>query len=532
MKRNINDKENSSTFLSGLIGGTLSLTVSAVIVKLIGLFYKIPIASILGDEGMGYFNSAYTVYAFFYLLCTAGVPKAVMILVSEAKARGESFKVGKILKTALGLFFCVGVIFSGLLIAFSSSFAEIIGNKNAYLTIICISPSIVFVSLSGVLRGYLSAHGRLLDIAVSQIIEGVGKLGLGLILAGVGRRLNLPLESISALTIIGVCFGSVICFIYLLICLKSLKTNENIGQSNNLLNNGAIIKRILSISLPITISAAMMSLTNLIDLGLIMRSLIEIGYDEAMANALYGNYTTLAVPMLNLAISVISPIGIAFLPILTTCIISSDLEGLKTAEKSAIKLSQILCAPMMVGLIIYSEEILTMLFPNSEIQIGSILLSLISPSILFYSLLLITNTALEAKGRVRAPLISMTIGSIVKLIASYFLITKTDMGILGAPMGTMLSYASALILSMIIYAVVFKRHIPIFEGALMPHLSAFIAVILSRVIYDRLIFRLPSALCLMICIFIAALIYLGILSFCGTLKPKEIQQLAKYTNFS
>ena len=90
MHRNINDDKTNGGMLSGLIGGTLSLTASAVIVKLIGLFYKIPIASFLGDEGMGYFNSAYTVYAFFYLLCTAGVPKAVMILISEAKARGRS----------------------------------------------------------------------------------------------------------------------------------------------------------------------------------------------------------------------------------------------------------------------------------------------------------------------------------------------------------------------------------------------------------------------------------------------------------
>ena len=94
----------------GLVGGTLSLGMSTIIVKVLGLIYKIPLSSILGDEGMGYFNSAYTVYAFFYLLCTAGVPKAVMILVSEANARGKGTDERSILKISSIMFLILGVV--------------------------------------------------------------------------------------------------------------------------------------------------------------------------------------------------------------------------------------------------------------------------------------------------------------------------------------------------------------------------------------------------------------------------------------
>ena len=89
MDRNINDEKTKGGMLSGLIGGTLSLTASAVIVKLIGLFYKIPIASFLGDEGMGYFNSAYDIYSLFFVIATTGIPVAISILVSENKAQGR-----------------------------------------------------------------------------------------------------------------------------------------------------------------------------------------------------------------------------------------------------------------------------------------------------------------------------------------------------------------------------------------------------------------------------------------------------------
>ena len=183
---------------SNILGGTFSLTLSTIIVKLLGLIYKIPLSSILGDEGMGYFNSAYTVYAFFYLLCTAGVPKAVMIMVSEAKARGKECDEERVVKIAFAMFLLLGIFVTILFICFSDYLSSLIGNSKSAATMIAIAPSIIFISLSGVIRGYLSAHTRLLDVAVSQIIEGVGKLIFGLAFADLGRRLLLPLEIISA----------------------------------------------------------------------------------------------------------------------------------------------------------------------------------------------------------------------------------------------------------------------------------------------------------------------------------------------
>ncbi len=523
--------EKSSIF-SGIVGGTLSLTVSAIIVKIIGLIYKIPISSLLGDEGMGYFNSAYTVYAFFYLLCTAGVPKAVMILVSEAKARGENDVEERIVSVASRLFLLIGGGVSILFLIFSAPIATLIGNSRAFATMLAVAPSIILVSLSGVLRGFLSANARLGDIAVSQVIEGAGKLVLGLIFAMVGVRLKLSLEILSALTILGVTFGALFGLMYLLACLKSAKKKEKAEQKRIFLNNKTIIKRILSISIPITFSAAIMSITNIIDLGLIMRSLIKVGFSEESASALYGNYTTLAVPMFNLALSVISPISVAFLPVFTRCFVAKKFDDLKKAEKTAIEITALICAPMMIGLMTYSKEILAMLFKNSEINTGAMLLCLICPAILFSSLLLIVNTLLEAYGKVRAPLISMGIGSIAKIGVSYYLITRTDMGISGAPIGTVVSYGTALLVSIIIYGSSFKKRISLFEGCILPHFNAFISVMLSRIIFERLNLMVPETPALVLSILLAALIYLMISGITGVLKPKKIGEMAKYTKLT
>ncbi len=525
----INIKEKPKSIIPSLLGGTVSLTVSTLIVKLLGLIYKIPLASILGDEGMGYFNSAYTVFAFFYLLCTAGVPKAVMILVSEAKERNGGISSYGIVRVASVMFLLLGVITCGIFIIFSAPLARLIGNSGSAFTMIAIAPSIIFVALAGVIRGYLSANMMLLDIAVSQVIEGVGKLALGLVLATVGVRLNMPLTMLSAMTILGVTLGSLFGLIYLFICSKIKIKNENTGQKHQNGNFAEICKRILSISIPITLSAAIMSITNLIDLGLIMRSLAEIGYSEGRASALYGNYTTLAVPMLNLALSIITPISVAHLPLLTRGFVSRDREAIIDAEKSAIELTALVSAPMMIGMILFSREILGLLFPKSEIELGGALLCLLAPAILFSSLLMIVNTVLESCGKVKAPLISMLAGSIIKLIVSYILITRSDFGIFGAPIGTVISYATALLISLILYGRVSGRHIPLVSRMAAAYLVAFIAVFASRFVYDRLYFIINERILLLGCIFLAALIYLGLLVFFGMLSPKKIEKMAKYT---
>ena len=179
MKQNENIKEIGS----GAVSGAFSLTVSAIIVKVIGLIYKIPLSHLLGGEGMGYFNSAYTVYGLFYLLCTAGVPKAVTMLVLEIKEGRGRFTERQIVRTATGAFFILGTLVTAAFMLFSAPLSSFIGSSKARATMLAVAPSVLFVSLAGVMRGYLSAEMSFLSVAVSQVLDGVGKLVFGLIFA-------------------------------------------------------------------------------------------------------------------------------------------------------------------------------------------------------------------------------------------------------------------------------------------------------------------------------------------------------------
>ena len=197
---------------SKLLSGALILSLSTLVIKLLGVVYKIPLANYLSDEGMGYFNSAYTVFSFFYLICTAGVPKAVMILESKTPHLRESRER---IRISLCFFGALGFLFMLGLIVFSSPLSRFVGNSNSRFTLVSIAPSILFVSMGGVLRGKLSADMHLGQVAISQLIEAVGRLALGLLFAEVGVRKFLPLPIISAMTILGVTLGSSLGFVYL-----------------------------------------------------------------------------------------------------------------------------------------------------------------------------------------------------------------------------------------------------------------------------------------------------------------------------
>ncbi len=512
------------------IKGAFSLTLSTIIIKILGLIYKLPLSNILGDEGMGYFNTAYTAYAFFYIICTAGVPKAIMMIITEEDAKKNTGYINRIIKVSFMLFLVLGIVITIVFVLFSPIIAKIIGNSKSRLTMVAIAPSIIFISLSGVLRGLLSAKMSFLDISISQIIEGVGKLAFGLIFAILGKMSNLPLEVISALTILGVTLGSIFSFIHLFICAKSRLSLDKTGQSS-ISESKLVIKRIFRISIPITLSAAVMSLTNLIDLGLIMRSLLTLGYNENEVAAFFGNYTTLAVPMFNLAISLITPISVTFMPILTKTRIEKDSIRIKETQESQIELTAFVAAPLTLGLMIFSDEILSLLFKNSRIDIGAILLILLSPAIIFSSLLIVLNTILESAGYFKAPIISMLLGGLAKFLVSFLLIRNPHFGISGAPIGTVVSYAVALMSSLVIHHRKLGKGLPLLSKNIKPYLASIISILLAKYVYYPLHSMFGKTLSLLFAIFLAGTMYFCISLLLGTIKTKSKNLLAYSTNF-
>ncbi len=476
------DRKNKSVVLEG----ALSLTIATIVVKILGAIYKIPISHILGEEGMGYFNSAYTVYSFFFLLCTAGVPKAIMLLCADADI--DAKREGKILTSAIGFFLLTGAALSLSFVFLSIPLSRVIGSPEAYLSMIFIAPSILFSAISGVWRGYFSAKIKFLHVAISQIVEGAGKLIFGLILAASSSYAKAPLSTVSAFAILGATLGSLSSFLYLYIVSKTTKTQKIARQKINIDEKTQIISKIIKISLPIAIGAMIMSITNIIDLGIVMRRLIYIGHSSSSATSLYGNYTTFATPMFNMVVSLFTPLTVAFMPALISE--RTDKSKIYYVMQNELDISFFIFIPITVGLCTYSEEILLLLFDDSGVFLGSRLLIYMMLSIFFLIPLSILNCIMEALGQVKVPMISMLMGGIFKILSGYFLIGNMGFGIIGAPISTLIFYGVALITSQII---AYKRSgivIPIIRSAFLPLVNSFISIYTVYPLYSYISIRI------------------------------------------
>ncbi|HBJ18279.1 MAG TPA: hypothetical protein DDY70_00825 [Clostridiales bacterium] len=517
---------------AAFFGGAASLTVAAIVVKVLGLIYKIPLARVLGDEGMGYFNSAYTVYSFFYLLATAGVPKAISIMTAECSARGLSETEEKIRRVAMRTFLIGGILITAAFLLLTKPLAVLIGNRNAAPTMIAIAPSIFFIALGGVIRGILAGHSRLFPIALSETVSGVGKLAFGLLFAMLAKMRGMPLPLISAFSIFGITLGSVFGFLVLACSTKSKiskKSCEKEGQNSKTESTGKILSRLFHVALPVTISAAVMSLCSLVDLGMIMKRLYAIGYDEAQATALYGNYTTLALPMFNLVATVIAPVSVAVLPLLTARFAVGEKEEFFGISRSALEIAAFLATPAAVMLALFGEPILALLFPAESAHVAAPLLAALAPAMVFMALLTMVNTTLEAAGFVRAPLLSMGIGAAVKIVVGYFLIGNERFGILGAPIGTVASYGVGLVFSLCLLYRKTGAVAPLFSVFFRPLLFSLLAASGTLLLSHALEGIVSSALSSIFALLLGASVYLVVSYFGGSFRVEKLKILSKYT---
>ena len=423
------------------MSGVLVLSLSTVIVKVIGLAYKIPMISYLGAEGMGYFNSAYEIYAMLCVIATAGLPVALSLLISANRQNGAMGAVRRIDRCATGVFLALGTVGMIFLFAFAHPIANAIGNEDAFYCILAIAPALLFVCLSSAIRGYFQGFHQMLPTAISQLIEALGKLIFGVWFASIALKYGRSLPVVAAYAILGLSLGTLLSAVYLIgkkLIFWRTKSSEMSEVSCNETSDG--MKNLLRIAFPITLSAAILSVTRLVDMALIMRRLQNIGYSVNKANEIYGAYTTLAVPVFSLLPSLIAPISMALVPQLSAAIARSSSDDQAALADRSIRLTTLLAMPASMGIAVYASPILSILFSREHkaIQIAAPLLSILGLSILFSGLITTTNAILQSYRQTVKPMISMSIGAIVKIIFAYFLIGNPSVGVYGAPISTLL----------------------------------------------------------------------------------------------
>ena len=497
----------------GIAGGVAVLTVSNLLVKAAGLLFKIPMNHIIGDSGMGYYNSAYSVYTFFYMLATSGLPVAVSVMVSERRAVGRIAAAKLVYRLALAIFVLTGTAASAFMLFGADTLAGAVGSEKSAMCIMAAAPTMLFVCAAGALRGYFQGCGNMVPTAVSQLIEAVGKLGIGITAALYAISCGYPIFIVAAYAVSGLTVGSLLSAVYLLAVRiihgdRDLITGASIDLKSE--KTGSILRRFGRISLPVTVSASVMSLTNMLDTAMIQRILSESMTAEEAA-AVYGNYTSLAVPMFNLPPVLVYPIAYALVPKVAAAVRGERARHVENALRYAL----ILAVPCALGLTVLADPILCLLYSDASAHTASPLLVCLAPSSFFVCMLAVTNSVLQACGQERKPVVSMICGGIVKCAAGVILLR--EYGIAGAPISTFLCYLTATVLNFA-FTVKSCGIRPGFAGVFLRPLAAGVCCALTALLCEPVVGCIPA-------IIAAAAVYGAVLMLTGAVTGAEIRTL-------
>ena len=524
-------KTDNKNYAKQFFSGVAVLALSTFIVKIIGLFYKIPMMAYLGAEGMGYFNSAYEIYSLFFVIATTGIPIAISILVSENKIQRKIENIKKIFRISLITLGVLGLIGTVLMGVFHKQFATLINNDAAALSILAISPTILLICISSAIRGYFQGNQIMMPTAVSQIIEALGKLLLGLGFAIIALNKGYSMAEVASFAVLGLTVGVLISLLYLILYklfyrVKHLKT-ESISLVVE--SSSQIFKQLLSIAIPITLSSTILSLNKVIDMTMILGRLNAIGYTQRAANAIYVSYSTMAVSIYNLPSTLITAISLPLVPMLASAIETSDRAKEKSVIASSLKLTALISFPAGLGISVFSKQILSLLFASQteEIEYTAPLLSLLGISIFLSSMITITNAILQAYKQVNKPIISMICGVLVKLALAFVLIGIPGINIYGAPISTF--FSTVVIVAINLYFIIkYSGKISaVSKLFIKPFISAFLAVAMGVGCYLLIIAFVNSKITILCVIGMVALIYLVTIIKLKVIDKEEILMLPK-----
>ena len=208
----LNEKNDKRLFFSGVA----VLTVASLLVKFIGVFYKVPLNHLLGSEGMAAFNAAYSIYTWLYTISTAGLPVAVSILISESRARNDTKRVKRIFRVTTVAFLLIGTLGTLLMALLARPISLYSSGGAAFYPMLAIAPALFFICISSAFRGYFQGFQEMLPTAISQVIEALCKVVIGVILAYYALKQGYSVAVAAAFSILGVTLGIAIGMVFLL----------------------------------------------------------------------------------------------------------------------------------------------------------------------------------------------------------------------------------------------------------------------------------------------------------------------------
>ncbi len=422
--------------------GAALLAVATAIVKVVGALYKIPLKMIVGDMGYSYFYTAYDIYTVLLLIATAGLPVAMSRMVSQTSSLKKYNQVRRVYTTSRTIFVVLGLTGSALMILFCHQLAEFEHQPDAWPAIACLGPCAFLMCLMSAYRGFSQGLGNMIPTSVSQVLEAVVKLVVGLAAAYVIMALTQSVPLAAAGGILGVTVSCLVSTLYLSYCFRKVY-NAMPASSDAPGTFGAATRELMVIAVPITVGSAGLQMLTVLETNLYMNQLLTAGgLSQAQADMMKGVYN-MTQTVFNLPCAFIVPITVSVIPAITSHLTLLDHRAVRGTEESAARITGLISLPCAVGLTLLAEPIMALLgdYAGENLVLATQLMRLFGAAVFFYAVIQLTNALMQAHGYAHLPVINMLLAGVAKLAVVYILVGNSAIGLLGMPLSAVLCYA-------------------------------------------------------------------------------------------
>ncbi len=437
-----------------------TLAVIGIISKVIGALYRVPLTNTVGAEGMGLYQMVFPVYTVLLAFCGGGVTCAVSRVVAKYSAHGDERAARRAVKIAFVPLLIISVILTMTVVVFRDALSRLLGNGQASLCYLALSPSLLFAGGTAVVRGYFQGKNNMLPSGVSQLLEQGVKLAAGLFLARLLLRYGVRYAVFGALS--GVTASEAVCALYL-----GIRYAGSVGRrraeavsrrrtfcrplfedANGMTATDGMLRReILSLSLPIMLGALVLPLTQVADSALVINLLAHGGAGRKEATSLFGLLVGPVGTLINMPTVILSSVTAAFLPALT-----SDLERGGDGKRITASVSEFVLMfviPVTAAFMLFPRELCGALYgrglTEEQLDIAARLLRVQAVSVFYAGVFQVGATVLQTRGAARKPTVYLAVGGAVKTALTPALVSV--FGIYGGAAATAACYCVAALLT-------------------------------------------------------------------------------------
>ncbi|WP_300386410.1 polysaccharide biosynthesis protein [Clostridium sp.] len=500
-----------------LLKASLILGIAGIASRFLGLFFRWPLIMLIGDQGVGYYQMSYPLYMFFVAVAS-GIPVAISKMISERKIRGDIKGIFEIVKESTILMMFLGIGTSLNLFIFAKPIINFLQwDSKSYYSLIGISFAPFIISIMTVYRGFFQGLQNMTPSGISQILEQIGRVIIGVGLAYI--LLPKGIEYAAGGAAFGAAAGGVIGAIYLYNKYKKVK---RVMWNKKISINKDILTEILKIALPISIGATVGTIMSLIDSILVPQKLLEAGLNSEQATILYAQLTGKANVISNIPLTLSMALGTSLIPIIAENYITRNKRELNDKIQLSLKLSLLIAFPCTLGLYFLSDPIMNLIFPGmSE---GALILKYVSLSIPFIIITQTTTSIMQGVGHYIRPIINLFIGCIIKIVLTYLLVSVKEINIYGAIISSISAYVVATILNIISLKKKIKTNININKIFIKPFIASGSMIIGVMYSYYFLLERTGSnGLSCLASIFLGIIIYIVLIILLKVFTINEIK---------